>query len=65
MFVLFALAAAAQPALADDFCHGLAKWRIEAEAPAPDRSRHVESAYEQRRRKAGNPVPAPYDVEST
>ena len=38
---------------------------IEAEAPAPDRSRHVESAYEQRRRKAGNPVPAPYDVEST
>jgi len=33
-----------------------------AEAPA---SRHVESAYEQRRRKAGNPVPAPYDVEAT
>ena len=28
-------------------------------------SRYVESAYEQRRRKAGNPVPAPYDVEST
>jgi len=38
---------------------------IEADAPAPDRSRYVESAYEQRRRKAGNPVPAPYDVEST
>ncbi|HEU4960777.1 MAG TPA: DUF6250 domain-containing protein [Sphingomonas sp.] len=34
MFVLFALTAAAQPALADDFRHGLAKWRIEAEAPA-------------------------------
>src|SRR5690242_4745554 len=33
MFVLFAIAAA-QPALADDFRHGLAKWRIEAEAPA-------------------------------
>lgn len=33
MFVLLALAAA-QPALADDFHHGLAKWRIEAEAPA-------------------------------
>jgi len=35
MFVLFAIAAAAaQPALADDFRHGLSKWRIEAEAPA-------------------------------
>jgi sec-independent protein translocase protein TatB len=33
-----------------------------AQAPV---SRHVESAYEQRRRKAGNPVPAPYDVEAT
>jgi sec-independent protein translocase protein TatB len=31
----------------------------------PDHSRYVESAYEQRRRKAGNPVPPPYDVEST
>jgi sec-independent protein translocase protein TatB len=38
----------------------------EAAAPAkPDHSRYVESAYEQRRRKAGNPVPPPYDVEST
>jgi len=38
----------------------------EPETPAtPERSRYVESAYEQRRRKAGNPVPPPYDVEST
>jgi sec-independent protein translocase protein TatB len=35
-------------------------------APAdPPRSRYVESAYEQRRRKAGNPVPAPFDGEAT
>lgn len=43
---------AAAPAAAED-------------APAPERSRYVESAYEQRRRRAGNPVPAPYDVEAT
>ncbi|MGN6325187.1 Sec-independent protein translocase TatB [Pseudolysinimonas sp.] len=38
-----------------------------AETPAAPaaHSRYVESAYEQRRRKAGNPVPPPYDVEST
>lgn len=33
--------------------------------PVPERPRYVESAYEQRRRKAGNPVPAPYDGEAT
>ena len=38
----------------------------EPETPAaPAHSRYVESAYEQRRRKAGNPVPPPFDVEST
>ena len=37
----------------------------EEAAPEPSHSRYVESAYEQRRRKAGNPVPPPYDVEST
>jgi sec-independent protein translocase protein TatB len=36
-----------------------------AAVEAPASNRYVESAYEQRRRKAGNPVPAPYDVEST
>ncbi len=35
------------------------------EPPAPAPRKYVESAYEQRRRKAGNPVPPPYDVEST
>jgi sec-independent protein translocase protein TatB len=40
---------------------------VAAEETAPEQphSRYVESAYEQRRRKAGNPVPPPYDVEST
>jgi sec-independent protein translocase protein TatB len=33
--------------------------------PEPEPAKYVESAYEQRRRKAGNPVPAPYDVEAT
>ena len=40
----------------------------EAETPAASgepHSRYVESAYEQRRRKAGNPVPAPFDGEAT
>ncbi|MBY8829659.1 DUF6250 domain-containing protein [Hephaestia mangrovi] len=34
MLLLAASLAAAAPALTDDFRHGLAKWRIEAEAPA-------------------------------
>jgi sec-independent protein translocase protein TatB len=38
---------------------------VAASEAAEPHSRYVESAYEQRRRKAGNPVPAPYDVEST